>query len=84
MRILDSIRFRIVAFFDRSQTHSELEEELRSHIAHRADDLARSGLSRREAERRARLIDHSALPPNKLMTCWPGCRRCIASPCSKN
>jgi len=55
MRILDSIRFRIVAFFDRSQTHSELEEELRSHIAHRADDLARSGLSRREAERRARV-----------------------------
>lgn len=33
----------------------EVEEELRSHIAHRADDLARSGLTRREAERRARV-----------------------------
>jgi len=33
--------------------NAEIEEELRSHIQHRADDLARSGLDRAEAERRA-------------------------------
>lgn len=46
---------RIAAKFSLSKTRDELEEELRSHIAHRADDLVRSGLSRREAERRARI-----------------------------
>ncbi len=35
--------------------NSEIEEELRSHIEHRADDLERSGLSRAEAERQARV-----------------------------
>jgi predicted permease len=33
----------------------DLEEELRSHLQHRADDLQRQGLSRVEAERRARV-----------------------------
>ncbi len=33
----------------------EIEEELRSHIQHRADDLERSGLKRAAAERRARI-----------------------------
>jgi hypothetical protein len=42
-------------FFRRSQTESELEEELRAHIQLRADDLERSGLGRIEAERRARI-----------------------------
>jgi hypothetical protein len=32
-----------------------MDEELRSHIEHRADDLQRSGIGRREAERRARI-----------------------------
>ncbi|MGA2987756.1 MAG: ABC transporter permease [Terriglobia bacterium] len=32
-----------------------IEEELRAHIQHRADDLERSGLGRTEAERRARV-----------------------------
>ncbi len=32
-----------------------MEEELGAHIAHRADDLERGGLSRAEAERRARI-----------------------------
>ena len=32
-----------------------MDDELRSHIQHRADDLERSGLSRAEAERRARI-----------------------------
>ncbi|MBV9300974.1 MAG: ABC transporter permease [Acidobacteriaceae bacterium] len=33
----------------------DLEEELHSHIQHRADDLERSGLNRIDAERRARI-----------------------------
>ena len=40
-------------FFDRSRVESDLDEELRSHIALRADDLERAGLGRVEAERRA-------------------------------
>src|SRR5437868_15298815 len=42
-------------FFHRSQIEDDLEEELRSHIEHRADDLERLGLDRGEAERRARI-----------------------------
>ena len=34
----------------------EMEEELRSHIQHRADDLERSGLDRAESVRRARRV----------------------------
>ncbi len=41
--------------FRRSQLDADMEEELRSHIQHRADDLERSGLRRAEAERRARI-----------------------------
>ena len=55
MKLLDSLRFRMAALFQRSQTNAEMEEELRSHIQHRADDLERSGLPRTEAERRARI-----------------------------
>ena len=49
--------FRSVAakFFRRSQIENDMEEELRSHIQSRADDLERSGLSRAEAGRRARI-----------------------------
>src|SRR5213080_97453 len=49
--------FRSLAarFFHRSQTEHDLEEELRSHIQLRADDLERFGLGRAEAERRARI-----------------------------
>src|SRR5204862_2058753 len=37
------------------QIETEMEEELRSHIQQRADDLERSGLGRDDAERRARI-----------------------------
>ncbi len=49
--------FRSLAarFFNRSQTENDLEDELRAHIQLRTDDLERSGLSRVEAERRARI-----------------------------
>ncbi len=42
-------------FFYRSRIEDDIEEELRSHIQHRADDLERSGLDRAAAERRARI-----------------------------
>src|SRR5581483_7940710 len=49
--------FRSVAakFFHRSEVEDDMEEELRSHIQHRADDLVRSGLDRAAAECRARI-----------------------------
>ena len=55
MKLLDSLRFRIATLFRRSQMNAEIEEELRAHIQHRADDLERSGMDRAEAERRARI-----------------------------
>lgn len=55
MRVLDSLRFRITSLFRRSAMNADLDEELRSHIQHRADDLERSGIPRVEAERRARI-----------------------------
>jgi len=55
MKLLDSLRFRIAPLFNPSQVNTEMEEELRSHIQLRADDLERSGLPRPEAERRARI-----------------------------
>jgi predicted permease len=55
MKFLELLRFRIATFFQRSQMNAEMEEELCSHIQHRADDLERSGLSRAESERRARI-----------------------------
>ena len=52
MRLLSFLR-SLTGF--RSQLNSEMEEELRSHIQHRADDLERSGICRAEAERHARI-----------------------------
>ena len=55
MRLLDALRARWSALANRSAMRDELEEELRNHLQHRADDLERSGMSREEAERQARL-----------------------------
>src|SRR5688572_2671630 len=46
---------RAAALVLRQRFEDEMREELRSHIEHRTDDLVASGLSREEAERRARL-----------------------------
>src|SRR5579862_3132669 len=43
------------SLFQRSRVNQEMDEELRAHIEHRADDLERSGLPRPEAVRRARI-----------------------------
>jgi predicted permease len=55
MSYLRSIFSALTSPFRRSRIHGEMDEELGSHIQHRADDLERSGLPRREAERRARI-----------------------------
>jgi predicted permease len=55
MSLLSSLRSLASTLFQRSQVDADMEEELRSHIQHRADDLERSGLPRAEAERRARV-----------------------------
>jgi hypothetical protein len=60
MKLLDSLHFRIATLFHRARMNAEMEEELRSHVQHRADDLERSGLPRPEAERRARIDLHNA------------------------
>jgi putative ABC transport system permease protein len=43
------------ALFHRAQFEHDLDDEMRSHIENRADDLAQSGLPREEALRRARV-----------------------------
>ncbi|HEX7287308.1 MAG TPA: ABC transporter permease [Candidatus Angelobacter sp.] len=55
MKLLSSLRTIASSVFRRRRTDHEMDEELRSHIQHRADDLERSGLPRIEAERRARI-----------------------------
>ena len=55
MKLLAYLRSLTDALFHRSRVQGEIEEELRSHIECRADDLERSGLPRAEAERRARI-----------------------------
>jgi len=55
MKLVASLRSLAFAFLHRSRMEGEMDEELRAHIANRADDLERSGLPRAEAERRARI-----------------------------
>jgi predicted permease len=74
--------FRSLAhkFFHRSAIADDLDEELRSHIEHRADDLERSGMNRAEAQRQARIEfgarerfkeeSFEALGGNFLNTLW--------------
>jgi hypothetical protein len=56
MRVLGFLRSLRALFGDRLWLDREIRDELRSHIQHRADDLERRGLSRTEAERRARIL----------------------------
>jgi predicted permease len=55
MRFLAWLHSLAAKLFHRSQVSADTDAELRSHIQLRADDLQRSGLSRSEAERRARI-----------------------------
>jgi hypothetical protein len=85
MRLFASLRSLVSTLFQRSRIDREIEDELGSHIQHRADDLERSGLPRAEAERRARIEfggyqryreeSHEALVPSSKL-----CSRMCASP----
>lgn len=55
MTVLAGFRSWVRSLIWRSRLETELDEELRSHLANRTDDLMRSGLPKEEAERRARL-----------------------------
>ena len=55
MSLLTTFQSLAARWLNRSRTSDDIEEELRSHIQHRADDLERSGLNPAEAERRARI-----------------------------
>ncbi|HEV2490422.1 MAG TPA: ABC transporter permease [Candidatus Acidoferrales bacterium] len=55
MNLLSSLRTFASGLFRRSRVESEMDEELRAHIDNRAKDLERTGVSRAEAERRARI-----------------------------
>ncbi|HKW87133.1 MAG TPA: permease prefix domain 1-containing protein, partial [Candidatus Acidoferrales bacterium] len=55
MSLLSSLRTISSALFRRSRVEREMEEELRAHIQSRAEDLIHNGVSRVEAERRARM-----------------------------
>ncbi|MGH9398475.1 MAG: ADOP family duplicated permease [Terriglobia bacterium] len=55
MKLLSSVRTLLSFVFRRARVEHEMEEELRSHVQLRADDLERSGLTHAEAERQARV-----------------------------
>ena len=55
MSVLAYLRSLASTLFRRRDADNELDEELRGHVARYADDLERSGLTRAEAERRARI-----------------------------
>jgi predicted permease len=55
MNVLAYYRSLAAKFFYRPQVADEMEQEVNSHIELRAEDLQRAGLSRPEAERRARI-----------------------------
>src|SRR5215472_7320574 len=56
MKLFSSLRSISSMLFRRSRVERDMDEELRAHIASRAEDLVRSaGLSRAEAERRAHI-----------------------------
>lgn len=55
MNFFAYFRSVVTKFVYHSQVADDMDDEFRSHLRHRADDLERSGLSRAEAERRARI-----------------------------
>jgi len=55
MKLLAYVRSLCTRLTDRERTDSDIDEEFRAHIETHADDLERLGLSRAEAERRARI-----------------------------
>lgn len=89
MRLLAWFHSVSAKIFHRAQIADEVEAERESHIAHRADDLERSGLSRAEAEQRARIEFggqvkfreecHEALGGNFIESCIQDLRLSVRS-----
>lgn len=55
MNLRATLRSMASALFRRSRVEGEMDEELRTHITNRAEDLQRGGMMRDEAERQARI-----------------------------
>ncbi len=55
MKLLASLRTLLNFVFRRAGVEAEMEDELRSHLQARADELERQGLAHAEAERQARI-----------------------------
>lgn len=55
MKLLAWVRNSLALLFQRASIETQMEEELRSHLRSRAEDLERRGLPRDEAERQARV-----------------------------
>ena len=53
--MLSDLRFRLRALFSRSTVERELDDELRFHLEHETEKHMRAGMSRVDAERRARV-----------------------------
>lgn len=70
MKLLAYVRSVAARFFDRSRVEDELDQELRSHSALRADDLERAGLIRADAERRARVEFAGAIRSCSAVRFW--------------
>ncbi len=53
MTFFDTLRFKLATLFGRERMDAEMDDELRSHIEHRADDLERNGWrgAKRKGER---------------------------------
>lgn len=97
MKLAAYVRSLAAKLLHSSETEADLEEELRSHMQHRADDLERSGLDRAEAERRARIefggsiskrksVKHSAAISSKFLRrmCDTACACCASHPDSRS
>ena len=55
MDVLSYLRCLGAKFFRKSELAADMEDELRTHVELRAEDLVRSGMDRAEAERQARI-----------------------------
>jgi predicted permease len=55
MRLFAYLQSLASTLFHPARINGDMDEELSSHLQHRADDLERSGIARAEAERRARI-----------------------------
>jgi putative ABC transport system permease protein len=53
--MISDLLYRLRALFRRSSMEADLEQELREHLEHQVEKYVRSGMSREEAERRARI-----------------------------